>query len=125
MHYANFRMRLRDVKSATQVHIGKLRIWKASFRQTFHLSLSPLYLYAIYSTVALSYILVDIQEVTSISVKNLVPANDFFGWNSTGTKNVLMGMLWTNVVVNYLAGMALWLLWLFWSFSTTLCCKQA
>jgi hypothetical protein len=83
-----------------------------------------LYLYAIYSTVALFYIIFDIKEVSSISVKNLMPSSDFFGWNSSGTRNVLMGVLWTNVVVNYLAGMTLWLVWLGWSFSTNLFCKS-
>jgi hypothetical protein len=73
--------------------------------------LGPLYVYAFYATVALFYILIGIREI-SPNINDLVPQADFFGWSSSGPKNVLLGMIWTNVVVNYLAGMVLWLLWI-------------
>jgi hypothetical protein len=91
---------------------SSFRVLKAAARQAFHFVLVPVFLYLFYSSAVLIYILKEIRVIDS-AVENLLPNSSFFGW--TSGKDILLGMIWTNIVINYLGGMLLWILWILWS----------
>ena len=107
LHYFNFRMRLGSR------WISTFRILKASCTQTFHSLLIPFFLYLFYSSSALIYILKEIRIINT-AVENLLPQSSFFGW--TSGNDILLGMIWTNIVINYFGGMLLFILWILYSF---------
>jgi hypothetical protein len=104
LHFFNFRMRLGSRSTS------RIRVLKAACKQAFHILLIPLFLYLFYSSAVLIYILKEIRIIDS-AVENLLPNSSFFGW--TSGRDILLGMIWTNVVINYLGGMLLWILSLF------------
>lgn len=100
---------------------GLLRIINAACKQAFHIILIPFFLYLFYSSASLIYILKEIRVIDS-AIENLVPQSSFFGW--TSGKDILLGMIWTNVVLNYLGGMALLIVWIVWSVFNVFHCKR-
>ncbi|KAJ3307792.1 hypothetical protein HDU76_004366 [Blyttiomyces sp. JEL0837] len=99
------------------------RVLKSALKKTFHPLISAIFgTYVIYAICALTAVLIRLSVFNPLEdikqghrPEGIIPSSGFFGWSQSSTPNgtltsvdngpsVLLGMIWVNVVANYMFG---------------------
>ncbi|KAJ3049054.1 hypothetical protein HK097_009905 [Rhizophlyctis rosea] len=114
LHYAFLQLQLQNLKTSTKV--SRARLLPTTLRKTFHPFLLPVFLYALYCIIGIILVLGQLRSFDPFEQiaqghmpKEMVPGTGFFGWGSGGGGgvDVMFGLVWLDLVVNYGIGVAI------------------
>ncbi|KAJ3036303.1 hypothetical protein HDV00_002830 [Rhizophlyctis rosea] len=113
LHYLFLSLQLHLISSPPQ---PLTRILPTALRKTFHPYTLPIFLVALYLLIAILLVLGQLRSFSPLDAiaqghipSQMVPNSGFFGWGSGGSgdrRDVMFGLVWLDLVVNYGVGVA-------------------